>query len=77
MMLAKALYDEAQGGNIAAIKESFDRVEGKVTDRQEITGAGGGPLQSEVTHTYQAKSDAELEAIIAEAERLIRPKDKI
>lgn len=40
------------------------------SDKQEVSGT----TKVEVKHTYEAKSDFELEAIIAEAESLVRPK---
>ena len=38
------LVDEAIGGNIAAVKEVMDRVDGKAVQATEITGADGEPL---------------------------------
>jgi hypothetical protein len=42
--LADALLEKALEGDVAAIKEVGDRVEGKVAQRIEATGADGGPL---------------------------------
>jgi hypothetical protein len=46
--VAKALLDmvKARGaGTVQAAKEITDRVEGKVAERSEITGADGGPIE--------------------------------
>jgi len=42
--LYKALYKEAKTGNVKAIKEFLDRVEGKVKEKVELTGEGGEAL---------------------------------
>ncbi len=43
--VAEKLVDEALNGNMAAIKEVADRIEGKPAQQVELTGADGGPLQ--------------------------------
>ncbi|MCP4365416.1 MAG: hypothetical protein GY800_08990 [Planctomycetes bacterium] len=40
----KKLLKEANGGNVQAIKEYLDRIEGKVIDKKEITGKDGADL---------------------------------
>lgn len=42
--VAEKLVDEALNGNMAAIKEVADRIEGKAAQQVEVTGADGGPL---------------------------------
>ncbi len=39
-----ALIQEAQNGNVAAIKEIQDTIYGKISNRQELTGADGAEL---------------------------------
>ena len=39
------LLVESKKGNVAAMKEFLDRTEGKVTDKHEVSGGGGGPIQ--------------------------------
>jgi hypothetical protein len=39
--LIEGLFKEAEEGNLAALKEIMDRVEGKPVQAQEITGADG------------------------------------
>jgi len=46
-LVVDALVDAARGGDVAAIKEIFDRVDGKVAQRVEATGANGGAIQFE------------------------------
>ena len=43
-MIAEALVTKAEEGDISAIKEVFDRMEGKAVAKQELTGADGGDL---------------------------------
>lgn len=43
-MIVEALLTKAEEGDISAIKEVFDRMEGKAVARQEITGADGEAL---------------------------------
>ena len=40
-----ALIRAAQNGDVSAAKELLNRTEGAVTQKQELTGAGGGPMQ--------------------------------
>lgn len=40
-----ALLKQAENGNINAIREVLDRVEGKAMQPMELTGEGGGPLE--------------------------------
>ena len=42
-----ALIAKARSGDIPAIKEFADRLDGKVPQSTEITGADGGPIQTE------------------------------
>ena len=42
--LLVAMFKEAKKGNVSAAKEFFDRTEGKVTEKKEITGRDGSPL---------------------------------
>ena len=44
--LAEALICEAVDGNVAALKEIADRIDGKVAQPQEVTGVDGGPIES-------------------------------
>lgn len=49
--VAIALVDKALSGDVNAIKEIGDRIDGKSMQINEITGAGGGPIQINVTQT--------------------------
>lgn len=42
--IAEALVSKAEDGDISAIKEVFDRTEGKAVARTELTGVDGSPL---------------------------------
>ena len=42
--ITKALLEKASMGELMAIKEVFDRVEGKAVQAVELTGANQGPL---------------------------------
>lgn len=44
-LVASKLVDLAVNGDIQAIKEINDRVDGKVSQAHEIGGADGGPIQ--------------------------------
>jgi hypothetical protein len=39
-----ALIQKAQGGDVAAIKEVFDSLHGKISDKTELTGKDGGEI---------------------------------
>lgn len=43
--IVRKLVEKAEAGDIQAIKEIFDRVEGKPTAAVELTGADGEPLE--------------------------------
>lgn len=56
--IALALFTEAKGGNVAAMKELADRTDGKVAQGLEHSGPDGEPMNKEIT-------DQELCRIIA------------
>lgn len=43
--IAEALYDKAAQGDVSAIKEIGDRLDGKSAQALELTGAEGGPVE--------------------------------
>ncbi len=43
--IADALVSKAEEGDVPAIREIGDRLDGKVAQSVEMTGADGGPLQ--------------------------------
>lgn len=43
--LARAWLGEAAKGNAALFRELIERLEGKVAQRTELTGAEGGPIE--------------------------------
>jgi hypothetical protein len=43
--IAEALLDAAEAGDLPAIKEVFDRLDGKAVQSTEITGADGGNVK--------------------------------
>ncbi|GAF94163.1 unnamed protein product, partial [marine sediment metagenome] len=43
---ADQLIELAKGGDLAALKYIYDRVDGKPTESMELTGAGGGPVET-------------------------------
>ena len=43
--LAKSLINKALEGDVPALKEIGDRIDGRAMQALELTGAGGGPLQ--------------------------------
>lgn len=47
--IARKAIQEANAGNIQAINIIMDGVFGKVADKTELTGAGGGAIKSETT----------------------------
>lgn len=42
--IAEKLYDEAEAGNMFAVRELFERLDGKVAQRVEATGPDGVEL---------------------------------
>lgn len=42
--IAEKLLDQAAKGDIAAMKEMGDRLDGKAAQAVEVSGSGGGPL---------------------------------
>lgn len=49
-----SMLNKAAGGDMAAIKEVFDRFYGKMSDKVELTGKDGEPLQvNHVAHLEQ------------------------
>ncbi|MPZ13971.1 MAG: hypothetical protein GEU73_06040 [Chloroflexi bacterium] len=49
VLLARKLVQMAVGGDLAAAREVLDRVEGKPTERREVTGADGSALALLIT----------------------------
>ena len=47
------LLDAVDNGESWAIKELLDRTLGKADKRLEVTGEGGGPVETEITLTLQ------------------------
>jgi hypothetical protein len=43
-LIVEALLSKAEEGDISAIKEVFDRMEGKAVAKQEISGPDGTPV---------------------------------
>jgi len=56
----KALHELGLSGNVQAIKELLDRLEGKVTEKHEHSGRDGGPIltDTERSHRILALVDA-------------------
>lgn len=55
--IVRAHVAKALEGDMPAVKELYDRVDGKVTDKTEISGPDGGPIET--------KSDLEIARAIA------------
>lgn len=56
-MIAEALVSKAEEGDISAIREVFDRTEGKAVARTELTGADGFPLPMGISVEYIKPKD--------------------
>jgi hypothetical protein len=61
--VADALVDKAMSGDVPAIREVADRLEGKVA--QPVTGRDGGPI--EYANLTEEQIDARLASILGEA----------
>ncbi len=61
--LAEALIEKALEGDIMAIKEVGDRLEGKPVARTELTGQDGNPIETKwLVQIVQVSADAASEA---------------
>ncbi len=63
-LLARKLVDEALDGNMAAMREIGDRLDGRPA--QAITGHGGGPVELAVTHISGVERAQRMAAILCE-----------
>ena len=45
-LIANKLLEEAEAGNMVAIKELFDRLDGRAVQATEISGPDGGPIET-------------------------------
>ncbi len=52
--IAAAMVREAEAGNVQAFKEIADRTDGKAPQSVELTGEGGGPVQTVVNVHFGA-----------------------
>lgn len=52
--LALALLDKAESGDMAALKELGDRLEGKAVQSHEVGGDEDNPLSLSIKVTYQS-----------------------
>ena len=53
-LLARALVDKALAGDVTALKEIGDRLDGKAVQGVELGGPDGGPVQVEDLSTTEA-----------------------
>lgn len=57
-VIAQALIDKAMSGDMAAIKEYADRVDGKAVATQELTGPDGSNLPSGIGILFVKPDDS-------------------
>lgn len=50
--VALKLLEEAEEGNMVAIKELFDRLDGRAVQATEISGPEGGPIETTGTSNF-------------------------
>jgi hypothetical protein len=50
LLIAKKLIEDAEGGNLPAARELFDRIDGK--PNQPVTGEDGGPISHSVVVSF-------------------------
>jgi hypothetical protein len=50
--VALKLLEEAEEGNMVAIKELFDRLDGRAVQATELSGPEGGPIETSGTATF-------------------------
>lgn len=53
--LAETLWKLARGGDLDAVKYIYDRLDGKPTESQELSGPGGKPLELQVVERIVAR----------------------
>jgi hypothetical protein len=58
--IAQALIDKAMSGDMAAIKEYADRVDGKSVATQELTGPDGSDLPSGIGILFVKPDDSQV-----------------
>jgi len=54
--IVEALLAKAEDGDMTAIKEIFDRIEGKAVAKTEISGADGSPLPLSIGISFVASN---------------------
>ena len=59
-MIAQALIDKAISGDMAAIKEYGDRIDGKAIATQELTGPDGSNLPSGIGILFVKPDDSQV-----------------
>jgi hypothetical protein len=59
-MIAQALIDKAISGDMAAIKEYGDRIDGKAIATQELTGPDGSDLPSGIGILFVKPDDSQV-----------------
>jgi len=50
--VALKLLEEAEEGNMVAIKELFDRLDGRAVQATEISGPEGGPIETSTANNF-------------------------
>lgn len=58
-LIADQLVDKATGGDIQAIKEIFDRTEGKAAQALNLSGSEGGPLTVQIVRFSDKRGENE------------------
>tara|TARA_R110000868_G_scaffold39049_1_gene136290 strand:+ start:288 stop:614 length:327 start_codon:yes stop_codon:yes gene_type:complete len=59
-MIAEALIDKAASGDVSAIKELGDRIDGKSVATQELTGPDGSNLPSGIGILFVKPDDSQV-----------------
>ena len=59
-MIAEALIDKAASGDVSAIKELGDRIDGKSVATQELTGPDGSSLPSGIGILFVKPDDSNI-----------------
>jgi len=61
--IANKLLEEAEGGNMVAIKELFDRLDGRAVQATELSGPEGGPIETTSTSNFTKELLSEVLAL--------------